>query len=70
MPVAVVQKLGADEEVRQGSCRTAADTPAERQRTGVAGFKPVVLRLRVSSSVRRFDVPRQPSIVFLQDRQP
>ena len=57
MPVAVVQKLGADGEVRQGSFRTATDTSAERRRTGVVDFKTVVLRLRVSSSGRRFDVP-------------
>ena len=70
MPVAVVQKLGADGEVRQGSFRTAADSSAERGRTGVVGFKTVVLRLRVSGSGRRFDAPRQSSIVFLEDRQP
>ena len=55
---------------RQGSFRTATDTSAERGRTGVVGFKTVVLRLGVSSSGRRFDAPRQPSIVFLEYRQP
>ena len=69
MPVAVVQKPGAD-DVRQGSFRTAADASVERGRTKVVSFKTVVRRLRVSSSGRRFDVHRQPSIVFLEDRQP
>ena len=64
------QKLDADGDVRQGSLRTATDTSAERGPTEVVDFKTVVLRLRVSSSGRRFDVPRQPSIVFLENRQP
>ena len=55
---------------RQGSLRTAADSSAERGRTEVVGVKTVVLRLRVSNSGRRFDAPRQSSIVFLEDRQP
>ena len=60
MPVAVVQKLGADGDARRGSIRMAADDSAERGRTGVVGFKTVVLRLRVSSSGRRFHVPTTP----------
>ena len=55
--------------VRVHFVRMAADTSAKRGRTGVVGFRTVVLRLRVSSDGRRFDVPRQPSIVFLEDRQ-
>ena len=65
-----VQKLGSERDVRQGSFRMAADTSAERGRTKVVGFKTVVLRLRVSNSGRRFDAPRQPFIVFLEDLQP
>ena len=68
MPVAVVQKLGADGDLRQGSLRTAANTSVERGQTGIVGFKTVVLRLRVSSSGRRFDVPT--TRFFLEDRQP
>ena len=48
MPAAVVQKFGADGEVRQDSLRTATDTSAERGRTGVVGFKTVVLYVFVS----------------------
>ena len=58
--------LGADGDVRQCSFRMAT----KRGRTDVVSFKTVVLRLRVSNSGRRFDVPTKPSIVFFKTANP
>ena len=85
MPVGVVQKLGADGEVRQGSLRMAADTSAEQRPLMVHFVRRQTLQpsedgLELLASKRFIYVfasraaiddlmYRQPSIVFLKDRQ-